>query len=99
MKYVLYPGSFDRLSADPSVSNPFTAPDSIVALSPYDVCAAKDIVEMIKEAEVFTPDLKAAFVINRKVVNTALGRDVVEKAFVSTVETNDLNNQPSENLQ
>jgi len=97
VKYVLYPGSFDRLSADPSVSNPFTAPDSIVTLSPYDVCAAKDIVEMIKVA--FTPDLKAAFVINRKVVNTALGRDVVEKAFVSTVETNDLNNQPSENLQ
>lgn len=44
--------------------------------SPYDVWAAKDIVELIKEAEVFKPDLKAAFVINRKVANTALGRDV-----------------------
>lgn len=44
--------------------------------SPYDVWAAKEIVEMVREAQVFKPDLKAAFIINRKVVNTALGRDV-----------------------
>ena len=31
-KYVLYPGSYDRLAADPAVTNPLTAPDSIVAL-------------------------------------------------------------------
>jgi chromosome partitioning protein len=46
--------------------------------SPYDVWAAKDIVDMIREATVYKPGLKSAFVINRRIVNTALGRDVVE---------------------
>jgi len=46
--------------------------------SPYDVWAAKDIVDMIREATIYKPHLKSAFVINRKIVNTALGRDVVE---------------------
>jgi chromosome partitioning protein len=46
--------------------------------SPYDVWAAKDIVDMIREATIYKPHLKYAFVINRKIVNTALGRDVVE---------------------
>lgn len=46
--------------------------------SPYDVWAAKEIVDLIHEATVYKPDLKAAFVINRKIVNTALGRDVSE---------------------
>jgi chromosome partitioning protein len=46
--------------------------------SPYDVWAAKEIVDLLREASVFKPDLKSAFVINRKIVNTALGRDVVE---------------------
>lgn len=44
--------------------------------SPYDVWAAKEIVDLIVEARVYKPDLKAAFTINRKIVNTALGRDV-----------------------
>lgn len=44
--------------------------------SPYDVWAAKDIVDLIHEAAVYRPKLKSAFVINRKIVNTALGRDV-----------------------
>jgi len=46
--------------------------------SPYDVWAAKEIVDMIREAAVYKPSLKSAFVINRRIVNTALGRDVVE---------------------
>lgn len=46
--------------------------------SPYDVWAAKEIVDLLHEAGVFKPHLKSAFVINRKIVNTALGRDVVE---------------------
>jgi len=46
--------------------------------SPYDVWAAKEIVDLIHEATVYKPTLKAAFVINRKIVNTALGRDVSE---------------------
>jgi chromosome partitioning protein len=44
--------------------------------SPYDVWAAADTVQLIREAQQFKPDLKAAFVINRKIVNTAIGRDV-----------------------
>lgn len=46
--------------------------------SPYDVWAAKEIVDLIQEARVYKPDLKAAFTINRKIVNTALGRDVTD---------------------
>ncbi len=46
--------------------------------SPYDVWAAREIVDMLQEAMVYKPSLKAAFVINRKIVNTALGRDVAE---------------------
>jgi chromosome partitioning protein len=46
--------------------------------SPYDVWAAKDIVDLMHEASIYKPNLKAAFVINRKIVNTALGRDVAD---------------------
>lgn len=46
--------------------------------SPYDVWAAKDIIDLLNEAGVYKPTLKKAFVINRKIVNTAIGRDVVE---------------------
>ena len=46
--------------------------------SPYDVWAAHDVVDLIQEASVFKENLKAVFVINRKIVNTAIGRDVVE---------------------
>ncbi len=46
--------------------------------SPYDVWAAKEIVDLLKEASVFKEKLKSAFVINRKIVNTAIGRDVTE---------------------
>jgi len=44
--------------------------------SPYDVWAAADTVQLIREAQQFKESLKAAFVINRKIVNTAIGRDV-----------------------
>ena len=44
--------------------------------SPYDVWAAKDIVDLIVEVRVLREDLKAAFMVNRKVVGTAIGRDV-----------------------
>lgn len=46
--------------------------------SPYDVWAAADTVSLIREAQQFKPDLKAAFVVNRKIANTAIGRDVAE---------------------
>lgn len=46
--------------------------------SPYDVWASEEVVNLIKEASVFKENLKSVFVINRKIVNTAIGRDVVE---------------------
>ena len=46
--------------------------------SPYDVWAVKEIVDLLHEASVYAPNLKSAFAINRKIANTALGRDVVE---------------------
>jgi chromosome partitioning protein len=44
--------------------------------SPYDVWAAKEIVELVKEASSFKDNLKSVFIISRKIVNTAIGRDV-----------------------
>lgn len=46
--------------------------------SPYDVWASADTVQLIKEAQQYKPALQAVFVINRKIVNTAIGRDVVK---------------------
>lgn len=46
--------------------------------SPYDVWAAAEIVQLIKEASVFTESMQSVFVVNRRIVNTAIGRDVTE---------------------
>lgn len=46
--------------------------------SPYDVWAAKEIVDLINEVSILKPQLKASFTINRKIVNTAIGRDVTD---------------------
>lgn len=46
--------------------------------SPYDIWAARDIVDLVNEASTFNEKLQSAFVINRKIVNTAIGRDVIE---------------------
>ncbi len=46
--------------------------------SPYDVWAAKDIVDLIGEAATYRESIKSVFVINRRIVNTAIGRDVTE---------------------
>ena len=45
--------------------------------SPYDVWAAQEVIDLITEASVFKENLKSAFVINRKITNTAIGRDVL----------------------
>jgi chromosome partitioning protein len=45
--------------------------------SPYDIWAAADTVALIREAQQFKPGLKGVFAINRKIANTAIGRDVV----------------------
>jgi len=44
--------------------------------SPHDIWSAADIVRLIEEASTFKESLKVAFVVNRKISNTALGRDV-----------------------
>ena len=44
--------------------------------SPYDVWAAQDALNLIEEARVYNENLKIVFAINRKIVNTAIGRDV-----------------------
>ncbi len=44
--------------------------------SPYDVWAAAETVALVREAQQFKPTLKAVFVVNRKIANTAIGRDV-----------------------
>lgn len=46
--------------------------------SPYDIWAADEVVKLIQEAGVYKENLKAAFVVNRKISNTAIGRDVGE---------------------
>ena len=44
--------------------------------SPYDVWASEEIIKLYQEALVYKENLKCAFVINRKIANTAIGRDV-----------------------
>lgn len=46
--------------------------------SPYDVWAADEVVKLIDEARVYKENLKSCFVVNRKIANTAIGRDVRE---------------------
>lgn len=46
--------------------------------SSYDVWAASETVQLIDEARGFKPDLKAAFVINRRIGKTVIGRDIEE---------------------
>jgi chromosome partitioning protein len=45
--------------------------------SPYDVWAAAETVQQIRDARRFKDELKAAFIINRKITNTAIGRQAV----------------------
>ena len=43
--------------------------------SPYDLWASAEMVALIREAQVFRPQLRAAFVINRRVSTTVIGRE------------------------
>ena len=54
--------------------------------SPYDVWAAADTVQLVNEAKSFKPKLSAAFVLNRMIAKTAIGRDVMTalKGFSDT---------------
>lgn len=44
--------------------------------SPMDVWAAAETVDLIREAQIYKPELKCVLAINRKIANTAIGRDV-----------------------
>ena len=46
--------------------------------SPYDIWAAEEVVKLIDEARIYKDSIKSAFVVNRKITNTAIGRDVRE---------------------
>lgn len=46
--------------------------------SPYDIWAADEVVKLIAEARVYKETIKSVFVVNRKIANTAIGRDVGE---------------------
>ncbi|MEZ6061105.1 MAG: ParA family partition ATPase [Planctomycetaceae bacterium] len=44
--------------------------------SPLDVWAAAETVDLIREAQTYRDDLKCCLLVNRRIVNTAIGRDV-----------------------
>lgn len=46
--------------------------------SPYDVWAADEIVKLIQEVMIYKENIKGMFIVNRKIVNTAIGRDVAD---------------------
>lgn len=46
--------------------------------SPYDIWAADEVVRLVDEASTYKESMKAVFVVNRKIANTAIGRDVGE---------------------
>jgi chromosome partitioning protein len=46
--------------------------------SPYDVWAAAETVALIREAQVLKESLTAAFVVNRRIARTAIGRDAAD---------------------
>jgi len=46
--------------------------------SPYDIWASEETVKLIEEARIYKETLKSVFVVNRKIANTAIGRDVGE---------------------
>ncbi len=43
--------------------------------SAYDVWASQEMVRLVEEARLYRPQLRAAFVINRRVVGTVIGRE------------------------
>jgi chromosome partitioning protein len=50
--------------------------------SPLDVWGARAVVDLLGEAAIMKSALKAAFAVSRKIVNTAIGRDVADALAV-----------------
>ena len=46
--------------------------------SPYDIWASSETVSLINESRIYKEKLKSVFAINRRIINTAIGRDVAE---------------------
>ncbi len=46
--------------------------------SPFDVWATAETVDLVSEAKIYKGTLKSVIALNRKIVNTAIGRDVRE---------------------
>lgn len=44
--------------------------------SPYDVWASAETLALLEQSQVYKPDLKAAWLINRKIVGSSIGRDI-----------------------
>jgi len=44
--------------------------------SAFDVWASQAVLELVREAAVYKPDLRALFVVNRRIVGTRIARDV-----------------------
>ncbi len=55
--------------------------------SPYDVWAAKEIIDLLQELALYNEARKAIFLINRKIANTAIGRDVKEALLEYPINT------------
>ena len=54
--------------------------------SPYDVWSSEEIVRLIAEASVYNEKHKSCFVVNRKIANTAIGRDVSDALSMYSTE-------------
>ena len=55
--------------------------------SPYDIWSVEEILKLTREALVYKDSLKSAFVINRRIANTVIGRDVREALANHAVPT------------
>ena len=55
--------------------------------SPYDVWAAEEVVRLTEEAHVYKENLNSVFVVNRKIANTVIGRDVIDALAAYPVPT------------
>jgi chromosome partitioning protein len=69
------PRIYDVARSAVNASNAVLIP---VLPSQFDVWAAEETVKLLEECATYNKHLKAAFVINRKITNTAIGRDVVK---------------------
>ncbi|MDS6630278.1 ParA family partition ATPase [Klebsiella michiganensis] len=66
--------------------------------SPYDVWASAEMVALIREAQVFQSALRAAFVINRRVSTTIIGREARQSLVRTAAARAALGDPPAHRL-